>query len=160
VNPNYSQGGNSAANNAARVVQFITSADWGAIDHLRIGGGNTNTSFPFAAHWIDNLVIQCSTPFLPLLVGDYNNDGVVNAADYVVWRSNAGTTNVLPNDPIGGTIGTQQFDHWRANFGAACGGNASSINAAVPEPHTIFLVLSMAIVPVTARKRRRSKSLF
>ena len=51
------------------------------------------------------------------LLGDYNADGAVDAADYVVWRKNVGTTNVLPNDPDGGTIGPLQYATWRANFG-------------------------------------------
>ena len=35
------------------------------------------------------------------MVGDYNNNGKVDAADYVLWRNNVGTTTVLPNDPGG-----------------------------------------------------------
>lgn len=50
--------------------------------------------------------------------GDYNDDGNVDAADYTVWRDNLGTATVLPNDPTGGTIGTDQYDTWKANFGA------------------------------------------
>ena len=53
--------------------------------------------------------------------GDYNNNGVVDAADYVLWR-NGGT---LQNDP---TPGVQPGDYavWRANFGKTGG----SLNAA------------------------------
>jgi hypothetical protein len=52
--------------------------------------------------------------------GDYNNNGVVDAADYVLWR-NGGT---LQNDP---TPGVQPGDYtvWRANFGKTGG----SLNA-------------------------------
>lgn len=49
--------------------------------------------------------------------GDYNNDGVVNAADYVIWRKNETTTNALKNDGIGGTVGVPQYAEWRAQFG-------------------------------------------
>jgi hypothetical protein len=68
--------------------------------------------------------------------GDYNDDGKVDAADYVVWRKNEGTMNVLPNDPHGGTIGALQFNTWRANFGnmAGSGTGLDSSNASVPEP--------------------------
>ncbi len=41
----------------------------------------------------------------------------IDAADYVLWRKNLGTTNVLPNDPVGGPIGAAQYDLWRAQFG-------------------------------------------
>lgn len=49
--------------------------------------------------------------------GDFNGNGIVDAADYTVWRDNYGTTNQLPHDPIGGTIGSQQYDVWKAHFG-------------------------------------------
>ena len=49
--------------------------------------------------------------------GDYNNDGTVNAADYVVWRNNEGTNNSLPNNSIAGPIGQAHYDQWAANFG-------------------------------------------
>jgi spore coat protein A, manganese oxidase len=68
------------------------------------------------------------------LAGDYNNDGTVNAADYVVWRRNEGTTNALPNEPTGGTIGAPQYATWRANFGRSLPSSGMSNNAAVPEP--------------------------
>ena len=53
----------------------------------------------------------------PTLPGDYNGDHVVDAADYTVWRDNLGTMNVLPNDSIGGEIGSGQYDQWKTNFG-------------------------------------------
>jgi hypothetical protein len=60
--------------------------------------------------------------------GDYNDDGKVDGADYVTFRDNEGTTNVLPNDPTGGTIGTAQYDTWRANFGGPSGDGIVDIN--------------------------------
>jgi hypothetical protein len=57
--------------------------------------------------------------------GDYNNDGGVDEADYVPWQNNEGTNNVLPNDPVGGTIGQPQYDNWTANFGQGAGSNVA-----------------------------------
>ena len=77
----------------------------------------------------------------PALPGDYNRNGTVDAADYVVWRKNNGTTNALPNDPTGGTIGTAQYNQWHAHFGqTAGGGSGTSASTAVPEPATVVLV--------------------
>jgi hypothetical protein len=77
--------------------------------------------------------------------GDYNRNGVVDAADYVVWRANQGTNNVLANDPIGGTIGAAQFSQWRAHFGQTAGSGAGALaNAAVPEPATLLLIMFAA----------------
>jgi hypothetical protein len=44
--------------------------------------------------------------------GDFNNNGAVDAADYVLWR-NAG---LLQNDPTPG-VQSDDYDAWRANFG-------------------------------------------
>jgi hypothetical protein len=80
----------------------------------------------------------------PGLAGDYNNNGIVDAADYVVWRKKNGTSGPLPNDPIGGTIGPAQYTQWRANFGKTLSGSGSSLGIeAVPEPSTICLTLAL-----------------
>ncbi|WP_425397128.1 hypothetical protein [Aeoliella sp.] len=52
--------------------------------------------------------------------GDFNNDDVVNLADYALWRNNLGAPDgTLPNDgELAGVIGTEHFDLWQANFGA------------------------------------------
>jgi hypothetical protein len=76
------------------------------------------------------------------LDGDYNEDGVVNAADYVVWRNNEGTANELPNDPLGGTIGQAQYDQWATNFGIGLGSGANANSTQVPEPTSLLLLLA------------------
>jgi hypothetical protein len=67
-------------------------------------------------------------------MGDYNHDGVVDAADYVVWRKGLGT------------IYTQNhYNVWRTNFGQPGGsGSVVSANAAVPEPATLMLLMFAA----------------
>lgn len=48
--------------------------------------------------------------------GDFNNNGFVDAADYVVWKENDTANVALPND---GGQATQQgrYDLWKANYG-------------------------------------------
>jgi hypothetical protein len=78
-----------------------------------------------------------------VLVGDYNNDGMVDAADFVVWRKNDGTGNLLLNDPIGGTIGPAQYNQWRTHFGlTSVSGAVVRANASVPEPATLFMLFT------------------
>ena len=61
------------------------------------------------------------------LPGDFNSDGKVDAADYVVWRK---------------TNGTQPgYDMWRTNFGSPAGAGSSLGGSAVPEPGTLGLGL-------------------
>lgn len=82
----------------------------------------------------------------PALIGDYNLDGIVNAADYALWRDKLGATaGTLPNDLQAGAIGLGQYDAWRANFGAEQMG-ATASNITVPEPTTLaFIALSAAL---------------
>jgi hypothetical protein len=61
------------------------------------------------------------------LQGDYNGDGIVNAADYTVWRDGGS-----PDDSQAG------YDLWKANFGTSGSGSGS---AAVPEPAGVALGL-------------------
>ena len=48
------------------------------------------------------VVVQIDAVLLP---GDYNQNGVVDAADYVLWRKNNNTAITLPNDSTPGTAG-------------------------------------------------------
>jgi hypothetical protein len=91
------------------------------------------------AFYFDNLKIESAgTP------GDYNGNQVVDAADYTVWRNNLGSTNSLPNDSVGGTIGIAQYNQWKNNFGM--GGSGSGIGGnAVPEPASWCVILSGAL---------------
>jgi hypothetical protein len=85
----------------------------------------------------------------PDFTGDYNNDNRVDAADFVVWRKNEGTTNQLPNDPIGGMIGQAHYNQWRANFGNAALSGAA--DAVVPEP----TAMTLALLTLLGLARRR-----
>jgi hypothetical protein len=91
--------------------------------------------------------------------GDYNDDGTVDAADYVVWRKTVGTTTMLPNDPDGGTIGEQQYDTWRMHFGEPTGGGSHGALAyqnAVPEPASLWSC-GIAVILWLGSRRRRSR---
>jgi hypothetical protein len=85
--------------------------------------------------------------------GDYNGNGVVDAADYTVWRDNLGSATTLPNDATPG-VSLEDYNVWKTNFGSSGGpsgpstlvqgfvryvGGAGSATA-VPESSTIVLV--------------------
>jgi autotransporter-associated beta strand protein len=75
--------------------------------------------------------------FLPAaLVGDYNQDGIVDSADYTAWRNSVGTTS-LPNRAAGntGAVGQADYDAWRMHFGQTVFGSGAGVAASVvPEP--------------------------
>jgi PEP-CTERM motif len=90
------------------------------------------------------------------LTGDYNDNGVIDAADYTTWRDvmTAGT-GTLTNDPTPGTVDETDFDYWRAHFGEGSGGGAGVASAAVPEPTSALLaLLAVGTVGLLRRKLR------
>jgi GH35 family endo-1,4-beta-xylanase len=90
---------------------------------------------------------------LPIAPGDYNGDGVVDAADYVMWRKTAGQSGDLRADGNGDTtVDELDFNIWRANFGAIYGAGAGA-EAAVPEPTAWTLLLVAAFAWASARPR-------
>jgi hypothetical protein len=96
----------------------------------------------------------------PLLAGDYNDDGFVDAADYVVWRKNLGGS-FLPNETVSlGVVDDADLDAWKANFGNTGGpgsgvGNSNSAGQ-VPEPSSLALLLLIMAVAPNHRSARRS----
>jgi hypothetical protein len=107
----------------------------------------------FSLAVISDQVLRATFLSSPMGVpGDYNDDGTVDAADYVTWRKNEGTNNPLPNDPIGGMIGQQHYDQWRDNFGDSLPGSGSRALAAVPEPSTAILLLGMLVGALWLRR--------
>lgn len=66
-----------------------------------------------------NYTGETQLPAVPpvTLAGDYNNDGTVDASDYVVWRQHNGTAVVVPNDTTSGNVSADDYNVWKANFG-------------------------------------------
>ena len=73
------------------------------------------------------------------LLGDYNGDNTIDAADYTVWRDLSNTAGPLPNDPTPGTIDSTDYDYWKAHFGETLGRGSVAGGGAVPEPSAIAL---------------------
>jgi hypothetical protein len=88
--------------------------------------------------------------------GDFTGDGVVDAADYTVWRDNLGTAD---ESSLGGNgdgargVGQGDYALWQANFGV---GAASANPGQAPEPTALALVLGAATalgIPLRAGRR-------
>jgi hypothetical protein len=84
------------------------------------------------------------------VTGDYNGNGIVDAADYVVWRNTA----------------TGTYAEWRSHFGlssgsgAGIGDNSGPLSSgAVPEPATLasMLNISTTLLVATRRGSRRNR---
>jgi hypothetical protein len=92
---------------------------------------------------------------------DYNGDGVVNAADYTVWRNSLGETVSLATGADGsgpdgfpdGIVDAFDYTYWKARYGDSAGsGTGASDSESVPEPGALILAALGAIV-IFARQR-------
>jgi hypothetical protein len=86
-------------------------------------------------------------PATAIFPGDFNGDGAVDAADYVVWRKNFSSDQAM-------------YDAWRANFGRTLSAGSGSVfpsaeplSAAVPEPSAIALAALVLVRFLFRRKR-------
>ncbi|MEM6328623.1 MAG: DUF4465 domain-containing protein [Planctomycetota bacterium] len=108
---------------ASVALEFrLTSSD-------NAGGNGMNTPAYFA---LDNLVLQTTPP------GDFNGDGLVDGADYALWRNTAGPA--------------EELDLWRANFGAPSPPATALAAAGVPEPAAACVLLA-SLGPALLRRR-------
>ena len=93
---------------------------------------------------LDNL--RFVTGSITTLTGDFNSDGKVDAADYVVWRNGLGSTH---------TQG--QYQQWRQVWGGCR--NRFVPQSSVPEPTgaAYFVLIALFVIAqpaVTLRSRR------
>jgi hypothetical protein len=82
------------------------------------------------------------------IAGDYNNSGVVDTADYVVWRNTLNQAVTIPNDITPGTVTAQDYIEWKDRLDKTIFdlGAAST----VPEPATLLMAFAMvAALPLS-----------
>lgn len=96
------------------------------------------------------------------LKGDFNADGVVDAADYTLWRNNLGaSTELALNGNGSGTNGVDAADYllWKENFLSTNGAYAASHFASthVPEPATLVGVAMGFLLLLYGARRAQVK---
>jgi hypothetical protein len=93
--------------------------------------------------------------------GDYNKNGVVDAADYVVWRNTLGQLGANlaadQNSPslgnADGVVDAYDYNYWSYYFGetpTGAGAGASRVGS-VPEPSAFICILVLAAL-MSARR--------
>lgn len=113
-------------------------------------GSFTTEQMPGLGPLLEMQSVQTANELLltvvPALTGDYNVNGVVDAADYVAWRNTVGQSGIgLPADGDGdGDVDTDDRVVWRAHFGQVTAvGRAADDGAAhaIPEPAAWMMVV-------------------
>ncbi len=91
--------------------------DQRGVDYVRVydGDGVSGATIDMGAFELQPLIV------LPVLLGDYNQDTFVDAADYTVWSDMQGQSGVTPYSGADGngdrTIGPEDYDVWKSHFG-------------------------------------------
>jgi hypothetical protein len=136
-------------------------------------GGNATTELPgdFASiQWsfkatawayVTTFVPQLTVGTTELLFGDFNGNGVVDAADFTVWRDTFGQTGAdLAADADGdGTVDEDDYKIWKLTFGlpvTSLPGTGGGTNVhAIPEPRSFVLALVSLLICTSLRFRSR-----
>jgi cyclophilin family peptidyl-prolyl cis-trans isomerase len=108
---------------------------------------------------------------LTVASADFNRNGVVDAADYILWRKTRETTGLPAYSGADGNgdgiINSADLVIWRANLGRTSGGTLSFgagagagtlAGSTVPEPSALILALTAAMITTTCRARRTLKT--
>jgi fibronectin-binding autotransporter adhesin len=148
----------------------VAGTDYG-FHVLTAGGGLTGTfatanlptlpDHTVSLNYQSNLLeVKFTANAAPIFAGDYNDDGVVDAADYVMWRKLHDAVppiDGLANDATPGIDTTDYDPQWTQNFGnveSGSGGGGNALGGAVPEPTTLAMLL-MGVAAVAASRRSR-----
>ena len=103
------------------------------------------------------LLVDGTLAVVEALAGDFNGDGMVNLADYTVWRDAMGgveDAQLLAGNGTGDNIvDAGDYQLWKANFGSTLD-NATFAPQHVPEPKTLILCGTLVIVAMLRRTRR------
>jgi hypothetical protein len=144
---------------ADATMTFPMTLTAAGFDSLRIGGPSGLSSAGGGATGFDNIILSLIDIGTPGGSADFNGNGTIDAADYVIWRNNAGAmgTGTQATGDANGDTNVNQADYelWRAGFGtAAPGGAGLGAAAAVPEPALTALLAPLMAMLCAARRAR------
>jgi predicted secreted protein len=138
-------------NNAGSIfLANLTSNPTSPASWTLSNNNNSSTPQPVLSEVIDHPGGDVGSPgFVPGVVapiseGDFDNNGIVDTADYVWWRKNDGTVPA--------------YNTWRTHFGQSAGAGSGLETANVPEPISGVMEVIAAILFAGRRKNRRSVS--
>jgi hypothetical protein len=95
---------------------------------------HVKTYSPYLGQWDTSPDNFYDIRLSPILPGDFNNDEVVDAADYVVWRKGLGSDYAMAD-----------YQFWNKSFGQSVGGGGAAAESpqdgTVPEPCGLLLLI-------------------
>jgi hypothetical protein len=123
-------------------------------------GSFSTIDLPELDRFIWKVTQTATTVTLTVLAGDYNNNGVVDTADYTVWRNTLATSYSTAYTGADGNgdklVNNADYDIWKANFGKSdliyTSPGSGGLAASVPEPGSaLMLALAVALLTISPR---------
>ena len=148
-------GGSSFVSQSERIAHFGFGASTDPVELVTIEWSSGIVQHLYDVS-IDQTLLVIEAP--DQMLGDYNEDGTVNAADYTFWRDHLGQTLALagenPAATTTGVVDEEDFEFWRLHFGESLqGGGSSASQATVPESATWLLAIVASVVFGRFRQR-------
>lgn len=107
---------------------------------------------------LDNLIITGDLIDIgTILVGDYNGNNIVDAADYTVWQDTFGDLVEFGTGADGngdGIINAADYTIWQDNFGSQLDFETFAATFPIPEPTTGLILAGLGLM--AARRRRQA----
>lgn len=91
--------------------------------------------------------------------GDFNADGTVNAADFLIWQRGVGSSNSKSGADANrdGLVNELDLEVWQQHYGESYG-NANSSLASIPEPGSVALTLTFVLLFIGRRRHGYQRS--
>lgn len=136
---------------ASQIGRTIDLCDWSGVTPTGAFTVESHSTWDISKLYTTGEVTLTATSSSP---GDYDGNGIVDAADYTVWRDKFGTNfNLAGNGNENGTsariVDMGDYSLWKSNFGAP---GSVSASTAAPEPSTMVLLM-IAVVGWCLRRR-------
>jgi hypothetical protein len=93
---------------------------------------------------------MAAIPPTPTEQGDYSGNGTVGPEDYDIWKANFGTSFAAADGNGNGIVDAADYTVWRDHLGQSAGAGSFAA-VAVPEPNSLMLLVLGAAF--TARKK-------
>ncbi|HMO84434.1 MAG TPA: dockerin type I repeat-containing protein [Lacipirellulaceae bacterium] len=119
---------------------------------IKLRFSNTNESFGRGGIYFDEIYGLLGGA--PQDNADFNNDGVVDGADFVIWQRGLGlmgqTNNALGDANGDGSVNEADLTIWASQFGP------TATFAAIPEPSGALVAVAALPMAMAARRRRQA----